>query len=72
MDYYMLKTNNSTQDYVTIIQETEEGYMIRINRDLDGYEEVRNEYITKELFESCLRTGYLTKVTKKQKAMAIA
>ncbi len=47
---------------MTIVKETEEGYAVRIVRDKDGYNEITNDFISKALFESCIRTGYLTKI----------
>lgn len=47
---------------MTIIAEKEDGYVIRIVRDQDGYEDVKTDWLSKELFESCLRTGYLTEM----------
>ena len=34
----------------------------RIVRDKDGYEEVITDFISKMLFDSCVRTGYITKI----------
>jgi hypothetical protein len=45
--------------------------MVRIYRDLDGYEEILDEYMSTELFDSCVRTGYLTEM-EENKAVAIA
>ena len=39
-------------------------------RDKDGYEDITNDYISKSLFESCVRTGYLTKVAEPVTAIA--
>ena len=47
---------------MTIVKETPEGYVIRIVRDLDGYEEVTTDFLSRELFECCIRTGYLTEI----------
>ncbi len=62
METYSLRTLNASNDFVTILRETDEGYVIRIVRDKDGYDEVTNEFMTKELFDTCIRTGYLKKV----------
>ena len=49
-------------DYMTILKELNDGYVIKIVRDMDGYEEVKTDFLSKELFESCIRTGYLTEI----------
>ena len=62
MESYTLKSIGKATDYLTIVRETEDGYAVRIVRDKDGYNEVTNDFISKSLFETCIRTGYLTKI----------
>lgn len=76
MEHYYIKTYSSTTDsanYLTVLNETDEGYIVRIVRDYDGYQDIQEEYMNRTLFESCIRTGYLTKmegVTEKIAAIA--
>jgi hypothetical protein len=65
VETYSLRTLNGTNDFITLLRETDEGFVIRIVRDKDGYNEIINEFMSKELFETCVRTGYLTKVEAK-------
>lgn len=62
MDCYLLKGHGSSKDYMQIVREMDEGFVVRIVRDMDGYEDVTNDFISKTLFESCVRTGYISKV----------
>ncbi|MCQ2612023.1 MAG: hypothetical protein MJ183_00275 [Treponemataceae bacterium] len=62
MDCYALKGHNESKDYMMIVNEIDDGYVVRIVRDLDGYEEVTTDFMSKTLFDSCVRTGYLTKM----------
>ncbi len=62
MKSYSLKSLGNKNDYMTIISEKENGYVIRIVRDQDGYEDIRTDFLSKELFECCIRTGYLTEI----------
>ena len=55
---------------MTIVKEMDDGFVVRIVRDRDGYDEVKTDFISHSLFDSCVRTGYLTKIEDKQK-MAI-
>ena len=64
MKSYSLKSLGNKNDYMTILKETDDGYVIKIVRDLDGYEDVKTDFLSRELFESCLRTGYLTEITE--------
>lgn len=66
MDFYKIKSTNPA-DYMTIVREMEDGFIIKIVRDRDGYEEVITDFLSKTLFESCLRTGYIEKVTSVRK-----
>ena len=62
MQTYLLKSQSQSNDYMTLLEEVDEGYIVRIIRDKDGYEEVITDFISKMLFDSCVRTGYITKV----------
>ncbi len=65
MKSYTLKSIGKNTDYMTIVREMEDGYVVKIVRDLDGYQDIKTDYISRELFESCLRTGYLTEIKEK-------
>lgn len=67
MSVYTLKSIGNKNDYMSIVKEMEDGFVVRIVRDKDGYEDVTTDFISKSLFESCIRTGYLTKVQSVQK-----
>mgnify|MGYP003474057135 CR=1 FL=1 len=41
-----------------------DGFVVQIVRDMDGYEDIKTDYISRELFDSCIRTGYLTEITE--------
>ncbi|HOC28317.1 MAG TPA: hypothetical protein PKH40_01435 [Treponemataceae bacterium] len=71
MKSYYIRSREGFADYLSVLRETDEGYMVRIYRDLDGYEEILDEYMSTELFDSCVRTGYLTEM-EENKAVAIA
>lgn len=73
METYALRTLQDSNDFITILKETDEGYIVRLTRDKDGYAEVTTEFIAQDLFETCLRTGYLTRVeSKDEKLVATA
>ncbi|MBP3366804.1 MAG: hypothetical protein J6K96_07415 [Treponema sp.] len=70
MAYYTLKSIGSANDYLTVLRETEDGYAVRIVRDKDGYDEVTTDFISRSLFDSCIRTGYLTKIEESAAKLA--
>lgn len=71
MKSYYIKSNPGSADYLAILGETEEGYMVRIYRDLDGCERIIDDFMTKALFESCLRTKYIVDL-EENRSCAIA
>ncbi|HBB13418.1 MAG: hypothetical protein II103_01475 [Treponema sp.] len=70
MGTYTLRSINNSNDYMTIVRELDDGYVVRIVRDKDGYSDVTTDYISKTLFESCVRTGYLSKVDTAEDRLA--
>lgn len=62
MGYYSLKSHANSTDYMEILREMDGGYIVKIVRDKDGYRDETTDFISATLFESCLRTGYLTKI----------
>lgn len=62
MKSYTLKSIGNVSDYMTILREMDDGFVVRIVRVRDGYDEVKTDYISRELFDSCIRTGYLTEI----------
>ena len=72
MKHYILKSHSQFVDYMTIEKEEEDGYIVKIVRDKDGYEEVTTDFLSTELFETCLRTGYITEVENASEKFATA
>ena len=56
MAVYTLKSIGKNTDYMTVVREMDDGYVVRIVRDKDGYEDVTTDYLSKALFDTCLRT----------------
>ncbi|MBQ1832192.1 MAG: hypothetical protein II563_02620 [Treponema sp.] len=71
MGNYTLKTIGNHNDRMTVIKEVEDGYVVRITRDKDGYTDVTTSYIHRALFESCLRTGYIVKIDDASDKLAV-
>jgi len=47
---------------VTILNEKKDGYQVRITRYRDDWKTVKEEFMSKSLMDSCLRTQYLVEV----------
>ena len=70
MGTYTLKSIGKKTDYMTVVREMDDGYIVRIVRDEDGYDDVTTDFIIKALVDSCIRTGYLTKIKSPAEAVA--
>lgn len=62
MIQYIVKGNGTVKTYLEILSEREEGYDVRIISEHEDYSKSMDEYMSKDLFDSCLRTGYLTRI----------
>ena len=71
MKNYYIKGRQGAADYLSVLDETDNGCMVRIYRDQDGCEKIIEEFMTRTLFESCLRTGYIMEM-EESSAFAIA
>ncbi|HNY16904.1 MAG TPA: hypothetical protein PK542_08560 [Treponemataceae bacterium] len=71
MKNYYIKSRAGAADYLSVLAETDEGFMVRIYRDQDGSEKIIEDFMTTSLFESCLRTGYIVEM-EENRATAIA
>jgi hypothetical protein len=62
MKAYRIKGSKDRTEILEILREKPEGYQVKITRDRSGWLEEKNEFMPRELFETCLRTSYLTEV----------
>ena len=62
MKTYSIKSVPNEISYFSILDKTNEGYKIKISREIDGYKKTSESFLNQELFETCLRTGYICEV----------
>ena len=60
MKRYMIKSEPGKMEYLDILEETDEGYKVRITRIVDGDERILEELLTRHLFNICVKTGFLS------------
>jgi hypothetical protein len=60
MKRYYIKSQEGRTEYMDIVHELGDELFVRVVRIQDGYEKVIEERMGRPLFETCLRTGYLT------------
>jgi hypothetical protein len=64
MKRYCIKCEPGRIEYLDIINENSEGYIIRVTRIRDGYEKVIEEPLSRHLFNICLKTGFIYKTER--------
>lgn len=59
MKTFAIKSADNAPSILELVNEIEDGYMVRIVRHRDHWDDVSEEYMTRELFDTCMRTGYI-------------
>lgn len=59
MKRYCVKCRTGKIEFFDIIEENDDGLMIRLTRLADGYEKVIEESMPRHLFNICVKTGYI-------------
>lgn len=72
MKRYCIKSRSNRAEYLDILNETDDGYKIRLTRLSDGDEKIREDFIDRHLFDICVKTGYLYEPANTKLAAAIA
>jgi hypothetical protein len=59
MKRYSIRCLPGTTEYIDILQELENEYLVRFTRNNNGSVKTTEETITRHLFNICVQTGYL-------------
>ena len=59
MKRYHIKCETGRTEYMDILTENPEGYLVRVTKIKDGDEKVFEEPLSRRLFDVCLKTGYI-------------
>ncbi|MBN2874048.1 MAG: hypothetical protein JXM71_03045 [Spirochaetales bacterium] len=59
MKTFAIKSTDRSPSVLELVNEIEDGYVVRIVRHHDDWDDVSEEFMTRELFETCVRTGYI-------------
>jgi len=62
MKRYSIKSTPGKTEYIDILKETEDEYLVRFTRNNDGSVKETEETITRHLFNICLQTGYINPI----------
>jgi hypothetical protein len=58
MTRYAIKSDTNRSEFVDVLNETANGFMVRVTREKDGYEKTLDDFMSRELFDTCLNTGF--------------
>lgn len=70
MKRYCIKCREGRLDYFDILSETEDGYRIRLTRLSDGNKKTMEDSISRNLFNMCVKTGYIFEVASPAASVA--
>ncbi|WP_461255124.1 hypothetical protein [Treponema sp. R80B11-R83G3] len=59
MKRYSIKCLSGNSEFVDILNETDDEYLVRFTRSRNGNVKTTEEKITRYLFNICVQTGYL-------------
>ena len=59
MKTFAIQSTERTPSLLELVGEQEDGYVVRIVRHRDDWDDVSEEFMTRELFDTCMRTGYI-------------
>lgn len=63
MKQFTIKSSSQSRSALELLNEIDDGYFVRIVHRHDGWDDVKEEFMTKDLFNTCLRTGYISTLT---------
>ena len=64
MKRYSVKTLPGNTEYIDILKEMENEFVVRFTRNNNGRVKTTDETITRHLFNICLQTGYLNPIAE--------
>jgi hypothetical protein len=72
MIQYKVKSSDGVNSFLEILKQKKGGFDVRITCVYEDYKKEMNEFIDRELFETCIRTGYLTPIDETAPLLATA
>jgi hypothetical protein len=70
MKRYCIKCRAGRIEYMDILKENEDGFFVRLTRLSDGNEKITDEFMSRHLFEMCLKTGYIYEINVQADSVA--
>lgn len=63
MRTYAIRSTDRAPSMLELVSEIEDGYVVRIVRHREDWDDVSEEFMTHELFDTCVRTGYIQELS---------
>jgi hypothetical protein len=63
MKKFTIRSAQTNPSILELVDEIENGFYVRIYHNRDGWEDIQEEFMSYELLDTCLRTGYLAELT---------
>ncbi len=63
MKQFTIKSAGDDPSLLELLDETEGGYYVRIVHRHEQWEEVREDFMSRDLFDTCVRTGYIAELS---------
>lgn len=63
MKHFAIRSIGDAPSELELINEIEDGFYVRIVHRHSDWEDVKEEFMTRELFDTCLRTGYIQELS---------
>lgn len=63
MKSFVIKSATDAPSILELVNEIENGFVVRIVRHREDWDDVSEEFMTHELFETCMRTGYIAELS---------
>ncbi|HOX48814.1 MAG TPA: hypothetical protein P5165_09230 [Spirochaetia bacterium] len=63
MKQFAIKSAGTAPSLLELLGETEGGFYVRIVHRHEDWEDVKEDFMTRDLFETCVRTGYIAELS---------
>jgi hypothetical protein len=63
MKQFAIKSEGPDPSLLELIKETEGGFYVRIIHRHEDWEDVKEDFLSRDLFDTCVRTGYIQELS---------
>lgn len=63
MKQFAIKSERPDPSLLELIHETEGGYLVRIVHHHADWDDVMEDFLSQDLFDACIRTGYIEELS---------